>query len=45
MKPEPHGFLGPMRKTTLYVAEVRLLAPSVNPLQMSDGIRVTTSTL
>jgi hypothetical protein len=25
-------FLGPMRKTTLYVAEVRLLAPSVNPL-------------
>ena len=25
-------FLGPMRKTTLYVAEVGLLAPSVNPL-------------
>ena len=24
--------LGPMRKTTLYVAEVRLLEPSVNPL-------------
>jgi hypothetical protein len=28
MKPEPRGFLSPMRKTTLYVAEVRLLAPS-----------------